>query len=418
MNTQKLEFPGHTGEMLAARLDMPDDAPHAYVLFAHCFTCSKDIFAASRISASLVERGFAVLRFDFTGLGMSEGEFANTNFSSNVTDLVKAADFLRENRAAPTLLIGHSLGGAAVLAAAADIEEVRAVATIGAPAEPIPVKKQLGDKVDQIREQGEVEVDLGGRPFRIQKQFLDDLEASTIRQRVHDLGRALLVMHSPVDAIVDIDNARQLFEAALHPKSFISLDDADHLLRKRRDAEYAASVLAAWASRYLPEVQEAANVQAPDDLPDASPEEVEDGVVEVTETGAGQFANQVRAGKHSLLADEPTRMGGTDTGPSPYDYLLAALGACTSMTLRMYAQRKKLALDKVSVQLSHQRVHAQDCADCDSDEGQISEIHRVIDLQGELSADERARLLEIADKCPVHRTLEHEIKVRSRLAED
>ena len=415
MITQKLEFPGHTGEMLAARLDTPDETPHAYALFAHCFTCSKDIFAASRISTSLVERGFAVLRFDFTGLGMSEGEFANTNFSSNVTDLVKAADFLRENHAAPTLLIGHSLGGAAVLAAAAEIDEVRAVATIGAPAEPIHVQKQLGDKVEQIREQGQVEVDLGGRPFRIQKQFLDDLEASTIRQRVHDLGRALLVMHSPVDAIVDIDNARKLFEAARHPKSFISLDDADHLLRKRRDAEYAASVLAAWASRYLPEVQVAADLRAQD----VSPEEtLEEGVVEVAETGAGQFANQVRAGKHRLPTDEPTRMGGTDTGPSPYDYLLAALGACTSMTLRMYAQRKKLALDKVSVRLSHQRVHAPDCADCQSEEGQISEIHRVIDLKGNLSADERASLLAIADKCPVHRTLEHEIKVRSRLTED
>ena len=272
MHTQKLQFPGHTGEMLAARLDTPDDAPHAYALFAHCFTCSKDIFAASRISASLVERGFAVLRFDFTGLGMSEGEFANTNFSSNVTDLIKAADFLRAQYAAPTLLIGHSLGGAAVLAAASEINEVTAVATIGAPAEPIHVQEQLGDKIEQIREQGELEVQLGGRPFRIQKQFLDDLEASTIRQRVHDLGRALLVMHSPVDATVGIDNARKLFEAACHPKSFVSLDDADHLLRKRRDAEYAASVLAAWASRYLPEVQAMQDVQAQDGSHVESPE--------------------------------------------------------------------------------------------------------------------------------------------------
>ena len=253
MSTEKLQFAGHTGEMLAARLDMPDGTPHAYALFAHCFTCSKDIFAASRISSSLVERGFAVMRFDFTGLGMSEGEFANTNFSSNVTDLVKAADYLRANHAAPTLLIGHSLGGAAVLAAASRIGEVHAVATIGAPSEPAHVQKQLGDKVDLIREHGELEVQLAGRPFRIQKQFLDDLNANTIRDRVHNLGRALLVMHSPVDDTVGIDNARQLFEAARHPKSFISLDDADHLLRKRRDAEYAASVLAAWAARYLPE---------------------------------------------------------------------------------------------------------------------------------------------------------------------
>lgn len=411
MNTQKLQFPGHTGEMLAARLDTPDDTPHAYALFAHCFTCSKDIFAASRISASLVERGFAVLRFDFTGLGMSEGEFANTNFSSNVTDLVMAADFLREKHAAPTLLIGHSLGGAAVLAAASEIDEVRAVVTIGAPAEPAHVKTQLGDKIDLIRKHGELEVQLGGRPFRIQKQFLDDLNANTIGDRVHNLGKALLVMHSPVDETVGIDNARQLFEAARHPKSFVSLDDADHLLRKRPDAEYAASVLAAWAARYLPEI-----LASPDEPAQDTP--LQEGQVEVVETGAGQFANQVRAGSHRMLADEPSRMGGTDTGPSPYDYLLAALGTCTSMTLRMYAQRKKLALDKVSVRLSHQRIHAEDCVDCDSKQGQIAEIQRVIDLQGDLSAAERASLMAIADKCPVHRTLEREIKVRSRLAEE
>lgn len=409
MKTRKLEFAGHSGEMLAARLDAPDAAPRAYALFAHCFTCGKDIFAAARISAALVERGFAVLRFDFTGLGMSDGEFANTNFSSNVADLVKAADFLRENYAAPALLIGHSLGGAAVLAAASAIDEVRAVATIGAPSEPLHLQKQFADRIDEIRAEGELEVQLGGRPFCIKKQFLDDLEASSIRANVERLGRALLVMHSPVDEIVDIDNARQLYVAARHPKSFISLDNADHLLSKRRDAEYAASVLAAWAWRYLPEVETSQE--------DASADEaLPEGQVEVSETGASQFATQVRAGRHVLPADEPLRVGGTDTGPTPYDYLLAALGACTSMTLRMYAQRKKLALEKVTVRLSHQRVHVDDCNDCDSVEGQIAEITRVIHLQGELSADERARLMEIADRCPVHRTLEHEIKVRSQLA--
>lgn len=409
MKNRKLEFAGHSGEMLAARLDAPDAAPRAYALFAHCFTCGKDIFAAARISAALVERGFAVLRFDFTGLGMSDGEFANTNFSSNVADLVKAADFLRENYAAPALLIGHSLGGAAVLAAASAIDEVRAVATIGAPSEPLHLQKHFADRIDEIRAEGELEVQLGGRPFCIKKQFLDDLEASSIRANVERLGRALLVMHSPVDEIVDIDNARQLYVAARHPKSFISLDNADHLLSKRRDAEYAASVLAAWAWRYLPEVETSQE--------DASADEaLPEGQVVVSETGASQFATQVRAGRHVLPADEPLRVGGTDTGPTPYDYLLAALGACTSMTLRMYAQRKKLALEKVTVRLSHQRVHVDDCNDCDSVEGQIAEITRVIHLQGELSADERARLMEIADKCPVHRTLEHEIKVRSQLA--
>ncbi len=415
MKTEKLQFPGYSGEMLAARLDTPEGKPRAYALFAHCFTCSKDVVAASRISASLVERGFAVLRFDFTGLGMSDGEFANTNFSSNVADLVKAADYLRDHHCAPTLLIGHSLGGAAVLAAASEINEVTAVATIGAPAEPLHVQEQLGDKVEQIRKHGELEVQLGGRPFTIQEQFLDDLEASNIRKRVENLGRALLVMHSPVDAIVDIDNARRLFVAARHPKSFISLDDADHLLSKRRDAQYAASVLAAWAGRYLPDGE--AGIEAGGKTPDQEAP-LQNGVVEVSETGAGNFANQVRAGRHLLLADEPRRLGGTDTGPTPYDYLLAGLGACTTMTLRMYAQRKKFPLDKVSVRLSHERVHAEDCTDCATGEGQVAEIQRVIRLQGDLSVDQRDRLLEIADRCPVHRTLEHEIKVRSRLAGD
>jgi len=405
MRSEKLNFPGHSGEMLAARLDTPTSLPRAYALFAHCFTCSKDIFAASRISAALVERGFAVLRFDFTGLGMSEGEFANTNFSSNVADLVKAAEFLRDLHAAPTLLIGHSLGGAAVLAAAGEIEEVQAVVTIGAPSEPAHVEKQFGDKLDDIRKQGELEVQLAGRPFKIKKQFLEDLEASTIRRRVETLRCALLVMHSPVDKIVNVDNARQIFQAAKHPKSFISLDDADHLLGKRSDAEYAASVLAAWAQRYLPPALE---TQAPS---------LNEGEVEVSETGAGKFANEVRAGQHRLPADEPEKMGGTDTGPSPYDYLLAGLGACTAMTLRMYAERKKLALDKVSVRLKHNRLHAEDCTDCESQSGQIGEIQRVIHLQGVLSAEERDKLLEIADKCPVHRTLEGEIKVRTNLAD-
>jgi putative redox protein len=352
MKSEKREFPGYSGEMLAARLDRPAGVPRAYALFAHCFTCGKDIFAASRISAALVEHGFAVLRFDFTGLGMSEGEFANTNFSSNVADLVKAADYLRAEYAAPTLLIGHSLGGPAVLAAAGGIDETKAVVTIGAPAEPIHVEKQLDDNLEAIREQGELEVKLAGRPFRIKKQFLEDLEASTIRRRVETLRRALLVMHSPVDNFVNVDNAREIYQAAKHPKSFISLDDADHLLTKRSDAEYTASVLAAWAQRYLPQMDEA--------------EPLEDGQVEVSETGTGKLANQVRAGRHVLAADEPKRLGGTNTGPTPYDYLLAGLGACTAMTLRLYAERKELALDKVSVRLHHQRIHADDCSDCES----------------------------------------------------
>lgn len=402
MPSSKLEFAGHAGDALAARLDMPVTDARAFALFAHCFTCGKDIVAAARISSALTRQGIAVLRFDFTGLGSSEGEFANTNFSSNVEDLVLAADYLRENFRAPTILVGHSLGGTAVLAASAGIPEVQAVATIGAPAHPAHVERQFGARVADIRNKGEVEVDLAGRPFTIRKQFLEDLAANPLTERVRHLGKALLILHSPVDEVVDVDNARQLFEAARHPKSFVSLDDADHLLRESADANYAAAVIAAWASRYLPGEDEAKSASPPE------------GTVEVTEIGEGGFTNLVRSGRHTLSADEPEQMGGSDTGPAPYDYLLAGLGACTSMTLRMYAKRKKLNLDRVQVRLSHQRIHASDCADCDTREGQITEISREITLWGDLSGSERDRLMEIADRCPVHRTLESEIKIRTR----
>lgn len=401
MATLKFEFPGHDGSLLAGRLDLPIARPRAYVLFAHCFTCGKDIFAASRIAAGLVECGLAVLRFDFTGLGTSEGEFANTSFSSNVADLVCAADHLRAHHRAPALLVGHSLGGAAVLAAAQHIDEVRAVVTIGAPAEPVHVKHQFEAHVEAIREQGALEVDLGGRPFTITRQFLEDLESTRIRDRVAHLGRALLVMHSPRDEIVAAEQARRIYEVARHPKSFVSLDSADHLLRRREDATYAARVLAVWAERYLPPAPEV--------------EPLEEGVVEVAQTDVQGFVCSVRAGRHTQVADEPRAVGGGDLGPSPYDYLLASLGACTAMTLRMYARRKQLPLDSVSVQLKHRRIHAEDCADCEDDGGQMTELSREIRLVGDLSDEQRKRLLEIADKCPVHRTLTERIRVVSTL---
>ncbi len=404
MTVEKVRFPGHAGDALAARLERPPGRARACAVFAHCFTCGKDVVAASRIAAALTRRGYVVLRFDFTGLGSSEGDFANTNFSSNVDDLVAAAAWLEAHVQAPSLLVGHSLGGAAVLAAAARLPQVRAVATIGAPAEPAHVEKQFGARLDEIRRDGAVELQLGGRPFTIKKQFLDDLAAHPLRDTVAGLGRALLLLHAPLDTVVDVDNARQLYEAARHPKSFVSLDDADHLLRRREDAEYAADVIAAWAARYLPP----ASTGPADELPD--------GVVEVAETGEGLFTNTVRAGRHLQLADEPVDVGGKDLGPAPYDYLLAALGACTAMTLRLYARRKQLALERVRVRLSHQRVHARDCADCESDDGMISELHREIELVGDLSDAERSRLMEIADRCPVHRTLESEIRVRTRPA--
>lgn len=428
MTTRRTTFPGHGGHELAARLELPPETPRAYALFAHCFTCGKDSLAAARISRALVAHGIAVLRFDFTGLGASGGEFSNTNFSSNVADLVRAADHLRAGFAAPALLVGHSLGGTAVLAAARDIPEAKAVVTIGAPAEPAHVERQFGVAAAALETRDEVEVELAGRPFRIQRQFLDDIRESRVDAHVAGLRRALLVMHSPVDAIVGIDSASRIFQQALHPKSFVSLDHADHLLTAPGDAAYAADVLAAWAGRYVgtPETDAAgdgtgqpavagAATTAPHVATDAVLDTLPQGVVEVAESGEGRFTQRVRSGRHRWIADEPEAVGGDDAGPGPYDLLLAALGACTSMTLRMYAARKQLRLERVQVTLRHDRIHASDCADCETTGGRIDEIRRTLVLEGDLDDAQRRRLLEIADMCPVHRTLTGEIKIRTRL---
>jgi len=401
----KVQFPGSLGAQLAARLDAPPGKPIAYALFAHCFTCSKDTLAASRIGAALTARGIAVLRFDFTGLGSSDGDFANTNFSSNVADLVAAAAWMREKHEAPKLLIGHSLGGAAVLTAAAEIPEAVAVATIGAPFEPAHVKGLLAPAVPAIEAAGEAEVELAGRKFRIRKQFLEDIASRNNRESIAGLRKALLIFHSPRDTTVNIDNAAQIFMAAKHPKSFVSLDDADHLLTRREDAAYVAAVLSAWASRYLGESVMGAMPMAAGDP----------GLVTVMETREGKFTQEVRVGKHRLRADEPVEAGGTDTGLSPYDFLLAGLGACTSMTIRLYAELKKLPLEKVTVRLKHNKVHAQDCAECETKEGKIDRIDREIELTGSLDEAQRAKLLEIANKCPVHRTLHSEIWIPTQL---
>lgn len=403
---EKIEFAGTQGANLAARLDSPDNEPAAYALFAHCFTCGKDIFAAGRISAELARRGIAVLRFDFTGLGASEGDFANTNFSSNVGDLVKAADWLRENRAAPAVLVGHSLGGAAVLAAAAQIPEVKAVATIGAPADPAHVSHLFKDSQETIEQQGEAEVMLAGRPFTVRKQFLDDIGGHNLTDAIAALRRALLVFHAPRDEFVGVDNAGIIFAAAKHPKSFISLDDADHLLSRRADAVYVATVLAAWASRYIGSDEDAGDAAAPS---------VEEGGWVVYENGRGKYAQTITNGRHVLTADEPPSVGGADSGPTPYGLLTAALGACTSMTLRMYAARKNWPVDRVAVRLRHDKIHAQDCAECETKTGKVDRIEREIELTGALDDDQRQRLLEIADKCPVHQTLERGNQIVTRL---
>lgn len=406
MRSEKLEFLGSHNALLAARLDLPDGEPRAYALFAHCFTCSKDVVAASRISRALTGFGIAVMRFDFTGLGQSDGDFSNTNFSSNVEDLVHAADYLRQNYAAPTLLIGHSLGGAAVLAAAHRVPEVRAVATIAAPADPDHVAHLLQASTAEIQEHGEAEVTLAGRTFQIRRQFLEDIAAQPQKERIRTLDAALLVMHSPIDVIVDVDNARIIYEAARHPKSFVALDNADHLLTNSEDAVFAATMLATWASRYAfdPVPTTAIAPQSP------GPAE---GLVVVSENSRGPYGQDVRIGRHHLTTDEPKPLG-ADTGPAPYDYLLAGLGACTSMTLRMYAERKKWPLEKVTVSLRHSRVHAKDCAECETSAGQVDRIERVIRIDGDLDDSQRQRLLEIADKCPVHRTLHAEILIDTK----
>ena len=400
-----IRFPGASGALLAARLDLPAIKPLAFALFAHCFTCSKDTLAASRIGGALVERGFGVLRFDFTGLGGSEGDFANTNFSSNVADLVAAASWLRAHHSAPAILVGHSLGGAAVLAAAGLIPESVAIATIGAPFEPAHVRRLLVPAVDAIEAAGEAQVELAGRSFRIRKQFLDDLAVHHSAARIAALHKALLILHSPRDAIVSIDNAAQIFMAARHPKSFVSLDDADHMLTRREDAVYVAAVLSAWAGRYLRST----------DALHATDTPATDGDVIVLEIG-NKLTQTIRAGRHRLQADEPATLGGNDAGPSPYDLLLAALGACTSMTLRLYANQKQWPLERIEVRLRHDRIHAADCAECETREGKIDRIEREIRITGALDATQRQRLLEIANRCPVHRTLHSEVVIPTRLA--
>ena len=402
---ERIEIQGSGGQTLVARLEEPVGPVRAWAVFAHCFTCSKDLRSVRTLSRALSEKGFGVLRFDFTGLGESEGDFAETSFSTNLDDLVAAADWLRRERAAPQLLVGHSLGGAAVLAVAERLEEVVAVATIGAPSEPSHVKHSVLSGVDPCV--AEAEVDLAGRTFRIKKQFFDDLEEHRLLDTLPRLRRkALLIMHSPIDEVVSVDHARQLYEAARHPKSFVALDGADHLLLEDdRDARFAADVLASWAGRYVGEGEEQQDTEREEQPA------LEDGTVEVV-GGAEGFLNVVRTPNHELLADEPKSVGGTDQGPNPYELLLAALGTCTSMTLRMYANRKQWPLAGTRVRLKHSRVHAKDCEDCESASGTVDIIERELEILGdELDGEQRARIREIADKCPVHRTLTSETKI-------
>jgi uncharacterized OsmC-like protein/pimeloyl-ACP methyl ester carboxylesterase len=405
MQSQRLTFRGATGEMLSARLDLPiDGEPVACALFAHCFTCSKNLNAAVNISRALNRHRIAVLRFDFTGLGESEGDLAATTFSSNVADLVAAAEFLSREHQPPAILIGHSLGGSAVLQAAARISSVRAVATLGAPYDPADVIHLLRDSEEEIRAKGEAQVELNGRRFRIGKRFLDDLEGTRMREVIHSLPTALLLFHAPLDNVVGIRNAAKIFQAARHPKSFVSLDQADHLLTDEQDSRYVGTVLAAWAKKY---------VELP--APPTVEELVSEGRV-VVRTGRTRYRTEILAGDHALVADEPVAVGGADVGPTPYDLLVAALGACTGMTLRMYADRKGWPLEEVVVRLKHSKVHALDKERCASDgNARIDLIDRAIQLAGRLNDAQRTRLLEIADRCPIHRTLTAGLRVETAI---
>lgn len=403
MHNQRINFSNRDGLSLAGLIDTPDSGAHAWALFAHCFTCSKNLKAATHIVQALNDAGIAVLRFDFTGLGQSEGDFAETSFSSNAADLVDAARWLETAYSAPTILLGHSLGGTAVLRAASDIPSAVAVATIGSPADPTHVKHLFGDSLEALEQDGVAEVDIGGRPFRLKKAFVQDLEEHDLLREVSGIRRALLVMHAPLDTVVEIDNAAALFAAAKHPKSFLSLDDADHLLSDPEASRYAGTVLAAWASKYIPR---------PDAMPlVATSDEV------AARTYGGSFRTEIASGSHRLLADEPASVGGTNLGPTPYDLLSAALASCTTMTLRMYAEHKGIDLESTTVRVRHGKTHAADCDDCETRAGKVDEFRRELSFAGNLTDAERDRMVEIADKCPVHRTLHSEVKVRTRLAD-
>ena len=404
MRSEKVHFPSFEKEQLTGRLELPvDQHPHNYALFAHCFTCSKNLQAVKKISRALTSMGYGVLRFDFTGLGESEGSFRDTNFSGNVEDLLAAARFMESNYRSPVLLIGHSLGGAACLKAAFKLPEVKAVATVGSPANPDHVTHLFRSKLDEIEANGKAEVNIGGRSFTLKKQFVEDLRKHQLEDQLPDLEKALLFMHSPQDTTVSISNAEVLYKASRHPKSFVSLQGADHLLSNPDDAEYAGKVIAQWAARYIP-------------LPEDPKLETADQVMTRLDSDAG-FTTDMKLGNHYMVADEPREFGGNDYGPSPYELVSAGLASCTAMTLQMYAKRKKWDLQHVDVHISYSKKHAEDCQACEDKTAKLDTFERIIKLVGDLDDTQINRLLEIADKCPVHKTLHNKILVKTRLAE-
>lgn len=400
MIKKRVQFKNRNGYLLTGLMQLPPK-PRAYSIFAHCFTCSKNLKAINHISNKLVSKGIAVLKFDFTGLGESEGEFPDTNFNSNIEDVHAAGEFLNNHYKPPSILVGHSLGGAAMLHAAPDIDSCKAVVTIGSPSSSTHLIKHFVDHEEEIEKTGKARINIGGRSFSIKKQLIDDLKDHNVLERVRELNKALLILHAPFDNIVGIDNAGKIFAAAKHPKSFVSLDDADHLLSDKDDSEYAGSVIASWAQRYIDKEFQYKN-------------NLDKGQVEVVTYESGYFSD-IYTNNHHLIADEPESLGGTDMGPTPYDLLLSSLGTCTNITLRMYADRKKIPLSKILTTLNHEKIHLEDCKDCEESTGKADLINREIKLEGELSESQIKRLLEIADKCPVHKTLDSEIRIETKL---
>ncbi|MDO6517195.1 bifunctional alpha/beta hydrolase/OsmC family protein [Zobellia uliginosa] len=404
MSLQKVRFKNKDGQDLVGRLELPANRhPHNFAIFAHCFTCTKNLTAVRNISKALTSNGFGVLRFDFTGLGESDGDFENTNFSGNVEDLIAASDYLEKNYQAPTLLVGHSLGGAAVIFAADRIDSIKALATIGAPSNPIHIEHLLKEGIPEIEKSGKAVVNLSGRDFTIKKQFLDDLQHKPLSQTLGQLRKPILILHSPQDTTVEIKNAEEIYVAARHPKSFISLDGADHLLSNKRDSFYAGEVVSGWAKRYL-------------DIDTTRKEEpkTKHQVVASLDHDDG-FSTQMKVGNHFFTADEPVDVGGNDFGPSPYELVSAGLSACTAMTVQMYAKRKAWVIDNIEVHTSHNRSHVADCQDCESDDSKIDTFEREIKLTGPLDEKQKKRILQIADKCPVHKTLHSQIQVITKL---
>lgn len=398
MNLHKVNFPNHEDLTLAGRLELPaDQQPHNFAIFAHCFTCTKNLLAVKNVSRALTAAGFGVLRFDFTGLGESEGDFENTNFSGNVEDLIAAANFLEKEYKAPTLIIGHSLGGTAVIMAAAQLPKIKAVVTINSPSDPEHVKHHLEQDIAKIEREGKAQVNLSGRPFTIKKHFLDDLKKQPIKEVVGSMRKALLILHSPQDAIVSVNNAEEIYMAAHHPKSFVSLDGADHLLSRKEDSIYTGKVIAGWASRYVA-IPELELISSKQDV--AASLNKNDG-----------FTTDLKLGKHYLTADEPTSFGGKDYGPTPYELVSSGLAACTAMTIQMYAKRKGWDLQNVEVHISYEKKHAIDCEHCETETAKIDTFTREIKFEGNLDEKQLKRLLQIADKCPVHKTLHSKTQI-------